>query len=87
MAKYAELAQRILRGGSDAKFRFDDLRTLLRRLGFAERVRGSHFIFSRDDVSEILNLQPSGSQAKPYPVKQVRGVLVKYRLVGGDDGK
>jgi len=29
---------------------------------------------------EILNLQPKGSKVKPYQVKQVRGILVKYRL-------
>lgn len=40
MAKYEDLALRILRGGSDANIRFADLRHLLRRLGFAERVRG-----------------------------------------------
>jgi hypothetical protein len=53
---------------------------LLQRLGFDERVRGSHHIFTRQDVVEILNLQPKGANAKPYQVKQVRGFLVKYRL-------
>ncbi len=47
-----------------------------------ERVRGSHHIFTRNDVMEILNLQPRGGQAKPYQVKQVRGVIVSYRLAG-----
>jgi len=56
--------------------------TLLRHLGFDERVRGSHQIFTRNDVVEILNLQPRGNQAKPYQVKQVRGVIVAYRLAG-----
>jgi hypothetical protein len=37
---------RVLRGASDAAIRFDDLRTLLRRLGFQERIRGSHHIFT-----------------------------------------
>lgn len=87
MGKYEDLALRVVRGGADAKIRFDDLRHLLRRLGFAERIRGDHCIFSKDGVVEILNLQPLGRKAKPYQVKQVRGVLVKYRLVGGDDAK
>ena len=73
---------RILRGSSDASIRFDDLRTLLRQLGFAERIKGSHHIFTRDGVDEILNLQPKGSMAKPYQVKQVRKVLVQYKLAG-----
>lgn len=87
MAKYEDLALRILRGGSDTNIRFDDLRRLLRRLGFAERIRGDHHIFAKDDIAEILNLQPRGRQAKPYQVKQVRGVMVKYHLAGGDDAK
>jgi hypothetical protein len=72
---------RVLRGSSDASIRFDDLRALLRRLGFAERIKGSHHIFTREGVDEILNLQPRGSLAKPYQVKQVRRLLVQYRLV------
>jgi hypothetical protein len=71
---------RVLRGSSDAGIRFDDLRALLRQLGFAERIKGSHHIFARAGVDEILNLQPKGSMAKPYQVKQVRGALVQYKL-------
>jgi hypothetical protein len=60
---------------------------LLRRLGFDERIRGDHHIFTKTGIAEILNLQPKGSKAKPYQVKQVRGVIVKYRLAGGSDEK
>ena len=74
------LLVRVLRGSSDAGIRFDDLRGLLSRLGFAERIKGSHHIFTREDVDEILNLQPRGSMAKPYQVKQVRKVLIQYKL-------
>jgi predicted RNA binding protein YcfA (HicA-like mRNA interferase family) len=72
---------RVLQGSSDANIRFSDLRTLLLRLGFEERIKGSHHIFTREAVDEILNLQPRRSFAKPYQVKQVRKVLVQYRLV------
>lgn len=72
---------RVLQGTADASIRFDDLRTLLMGLGFVERVKGSHHIFTRPDIAEILNLQPKGSQAKPYQVKQVRKVIVQYKLV------
>jgi len=54
-------------------------------LGFDERIRGSHHIFTKDGVEEILNLQPKGVKAKPYQVKQVRGVILKYKLGGKDD--
>jgi hypothetical protein len=45
---------RVLRGSSDANIRFSDLRALLLRLGFQERIKGSHHIFTREDVDEIL---------------------------------
>ncbi len=76
---------RVLRGSSDAGIQFDDLRALLRRLGFVERMRGSHHIFTRDGVDEILNLQSRGSMAKPYQVRQVRKMLVQYKLA--DEGQ
>ncbi|WP_445243458.1 MULTISPECIES: type II toxin-antitoxin system HicA family toxin [unclassified Microcoleus] len=58
---------------------------LLRRLGFEERIRGSHHIFAKDGVEEILNLQPKGSQAKAYQVKQIREVILKHQLGGEND--
>jgi hypothetical protein len=75
--------QQILSGASDANVRFDDLRSLLVRLSFAERIRGDHHIFSKRGVPEILNLQPRGAFAKPYQVKQVRAVIVRYKLAEG----
>jgi predicted RNA binding protein YcfA (HicA-like mRNA interferase family) len=71
---------RVLRGSSDANIRFSELCGLLSRLGFAERIKGSHHIFTRKGVTEILNLQPKNSFAKPYQVKQVRVVLVQHKL-------
>jgi hypothetical protein len=82
LSKVTKTLDRVLRGNSDANIGFDDLCALLRHLGFAERVRGSHHIFSRDGVVEILNLQPKGGKAKAYQVKQVRGVIVAYGLAG-----
>ena len=76
--------ERVLSGTADRNIRFDELRAVLLALGFEERVRGSHHIFTRDDIAEILNLQPrDGGLAKPYQVRQVRDVIVKYRLAGG----
>lgn len=49
-------------------------------MGFAERVRGDHFIFTRIGVDEILNLQPANGMAKRYQVRQVRNAILKYRL-------
>jgi predicted RNA binding protein YcfA (HicA-like mRNA interferase family) len=76
---------RVLGAESDANIRFNDLRRLLLKLGFAERVKGSHHIFTHAGVAEILNLQPRGHLAKPYQVKQVRTVLVRYKLGAGSE--
>ena len=87
MVRYDELLSRVLRGASDANILFNQLCNLLRRLGFEERIRGDHHIFTKNGVEEIINLQPKGNKAKPYQVKQVRGVIVKYRLSGEDNEK
>lgn len=80
MSHHDKLLEQILRGTSDANIPFDEMCQLLKRLGFDERIRGSHHIFTKDGVEEILNLQPKGSKAKPYQVRQVRNVIVKYKL-------
>ena len=80
MSKVAKALDRVLRGHSDASIRFDDLCAVLVHLGFVERIRGDHHIFTRDNVPEILNLQPRGSQANAYLVNQVRGVNVSHGL-------
>ncbi len=80
MGRHEKTLQQVLLGRADANIAFRDLRSLLRTLGFDERIRGDHFIFTRRDVDEIMNLQPIGAKAKPYQVRQVRNVIVKYRL-------
>ena len=82
MAKYDKLLLRILQGTSDANIRFDDLCSLLRHLGFEERIRGSHHIFRRQGVEEKINLQRDDNKAKTYQVRQVRAVILKYKLGG-----
>ena len=84
MNRSDELRQRILSGRSDANIRFDDLRLFMLRLGFVERVRGSHHIFRKEGVRELINLQRDGSHAKPYQVRQVRRVVLRHQLEGGD---
>ncbi len=83
----AETLARVLRGTADENIRFEELCRLLKRLGLVERVRGDHHIFTRDDVEEILSLQPRGSLSKAYQVKQARDVIIRYRLAGEDDAE
>jgi len=80
LTQLEKLLSQVLSGRTDKNIAFNDLRKLLQRLGFEERVRGSHHIFVKDGVDEILNLQPKADDAKPYQVKQVRQVVLKYGL-------
>ncbi|HEY3172913.1 MAG TPA: type II toxin-antitoxin system HicA family toxin [Thermoanaerobaculia bacterium] len=84
MTRVDRILERIVRGVSDAHIPFSEIRRLLRTLGFEERIRGSHHIFARHGIEEILNLQPRQGKAKPYQVRQVRGVILKYRLGARD---
>ena len=83
MARRDKTLDAVLGGKSDANIRFSDLCGLLKSLNFDERVKGSHHIFSRVDIAEIINIRPKAGKAKPYQVKQVRNLIVKYKLVEG----
>jgi len=80
MGNYDKLIDKILRGSSDANIPFDDLRGLLIRLGFDERIRGSHHVYRKEGIEEKINLQQDDSKAKPYQVRQVRFIIIKYHL-------
>lgn len=80
MSKHDKFLKRLMSSQSDADISFDDLCALLDHLGFQVRIRGSHHIFSKDGIAEIINLQPAKAKVKPYQVKQVRNLLRKYRL-------
>ncbi len=85
MTTFERTLFQVLRGTSDSNIRFSDLTSLLARLGFQVRIKGSHRIYSKDGVYEILNLQPTGSKAKAYQVKQVRSVILKYELASHEE--
>jgi hypothetical protein len=86
MGKEEKVLLKVLRGTSDANISFSELCLLLHYLNFDERIKGSHHIFTRNGVQEILNLQPKGGKAKVYQVKQVRNIILKYKLADeGDD--
>ena len=81
VTRHNRLIDQVLSGASDANIRFTDLCALLESLDFEYRIRGSHHIYWRTGVTEILNLQEKAGKAKPYQVKQVRTILVRYKLV------
>ncbi|MDA7618318.1 MAG: type II toxin-antitoxin system HicA family toxin [Verrucomicrobiota bacterium] len=80
MARFERIIQRILSGVSDRNFEFSEICAVLERLGFSCRINGSHHIFFREGIEEIINLQPKGGKAKAYQVKQVRNIIVNYGL-------
>lgn len=82
MSQYEKLLASILSGTKDSNILFADLQSVLDRLGFQCRIKGDHFIYTKDGIEEIINIQPKGNMAKPYQVKQVRNLILRYRLGG-----
>jgi hypothetical protein len=80
MGRRRKLYDRIVGGQSDANIPFEQTVNMLKSMGFAERIRGSHHIFTREGVVEPINLQDVGGECVPYQVKQMRLVLKKYNL-------
>lgn len=85
MSKYHKLFMQVMSGNQDSNIDFSDLQKILTLLGFTVRIKGDHFIYFKDGVDEIINIQPKGNKAKPYQVKQVRGIILKYRMGGSFD--
>ena len=82
MGSLDKLILKILSGVSDANIGFDELCNILINLGFDLRIKGRHHVFRKNGVEEKVNLQKDGANAKPYQVRQVRNILVKYKLIG-----
>jgi hypothetical protein len=80
MSRHQKLLQQILLKQGDANIPFGGLCQLLQRMGFEERIKGDHHIFSKQDIDEIINLQPKSAKAKPYQVKQIRELILRYGL-------
>jgi len=80
MSKLDKILLRILTGRSDNNISFSELCYVLDKYGFQKRIKGDHHIYSHKNIIEIINIQPVGSEAKPYQVKQVRNIILKYKL-------
>lgn len=85
MSKFEKVVQKVLSGSSDRNINFIDLCNLLETLGFDNRIKGSHHIYYKRGIDEIINLQPLNNKAKAYQVKQVRKLLIKYNLISAKD--
>jgi predicted RNA binding protein YcfA (HicA-like mRNA interferase family) len=80
MGTFEKILFKLLSGQADSNFEFSEIRNLLTKLGFEERIKGDHHIFYKKGVKEIINLQPKKHQAKSYQVKQVRDIIIRYRM-------
>lgn len=81
MTQRDKLIGKILSGTSDHNIEFHELTGILNSLAFSCRIKGSHHIFYKDDIEEIINIQSlSNNKAKPYQVKQIRLLILKYHL-------
>lgn len=80
-----KLILKILCGVQDSNIKFTELKTLLEYMGFNIRIKGDHHIYTKDGVTEIINIQPMGNKAKAYQVKQIRNIILKYGLGGKFD--
>ena len=79
MSKTDKVFERIMSGQADSAISFDELCNLLGRLGFAERVSGSHHVFKKPNVPAIV-LQADAAHAKSYQIRQVRQIFRQYNI-------
>jgi predicted RNA binding protein YcfA (HicA-like mRNA interferase family) len=60
---------RVLAGSRN--IRFADIQHLVEGFGlYVSRTSGSHHIFSRPGIPELVNLQEVRGEAKPYQIRQ-----------------
>jgi len=85
MSRLEKILMKVLCGTKDKNIMFDELCKILSEFGFNERIKGSHHIFYKEGIEEIIKIQPSGAKAKSYQVKQVRNIIIRYKLGGLDD--
>ena len=74
-----KLLKKIIAGSKN--IRYSDMATLVKGVGFQiSRTEGSHHIFVRPDISELVNLQDVKGQAKPYQIRQFLKLVEKHNL-------
>ena len=79
MTKRQKLLARVMRGSKNIAF--SDAVTLVEAFGFRlARVSGSHHIFVRADVPELINLQEVDAKVKPYQLRQFLALVERYNL-------
>jgi hypothetical protein len=76
-------SRKLLRKALDSpqNLRFAEATKLTEAFGFyLDRINGSHHIFKRAGISELINLQNVRGMAKPYQVRQLIKLVEKHNL-------
>ena len=61
--------------------KYSDFCSMLKYFGFVcKRQRGSHRLYSRLGVKELINIQNVNGEIKPYQIKQFLNIIKKYNL-------
>lgn len=77
--KKRKLLQKLLSGSKNV--RFSEVVACAEAFGFRlERISGSHHIFVRADIPELINLQNVKGKVKPYQIKKLLQIIERYNL-------
>jgi hypothetical protein len=68
---------------NQSNIRFERFCKVVESFGFLYKGgKGSHKIYSRKGIEELVNIQNVKGQAKPYQIKQFIKLVKKYNLLG-----
>lgn len=71
MPSVEKIISDIICAEKNSNIKFRDLQRVLDVMGFRCRIKGDHFIYYKDGINEIINIQLKGNKVKPYQVKQI----------------
>ncbi|HEY9813027.1 MAG TPA: type II toxin-antitoxin system HicA family toxin [Candidatus Sericytochromatia bacterium] len=77
--KKRKLLEKIIAGSKNVQF--SEMETVIKAFGFTlARVSGSHHIYNRADIPEIINIQNRKGQVPTYQVRQFLSLIEQYNL-------
>ena len=79
-----KLLKKLLSGSRN--IRFSEAVSVTEAFGFKlDRINGSHHIYVRSDVPELVNLQEVKGKAKPYQIRQLLKIIETNNLKMEDE--
>lgn len=52
---------------------------------YCDRINGSHHIYKKDGINELINIQNVNGEVKSYQVRQFLSIIDKYGLINKED--